>query len=72
MFNLLKINFKITSNRYNYFCRLIEPRDIIVECGPQCGCGPNCENKISQKGLKYRLEVIYLFIQASTIIIVCI
>ncbi|KAK2413993.1 histone-lysine N-methyltransferase, H3 lysine-9 specific SUVH6 [Trifolium repens] len=37
--------------------RLIEPRDIIVECGPQCGCGPNCENKISQKGLKYRLEV---------------
>ncbi|PNX93728.1 histone-lysine N-methyltransferase H3 lysine-9 specific SUVH4-like protein [Trifolium pratense] len=37
--------------------RLIEPRDIIVECGPQCGCGPTCGNKISQKTLKYRLEV---------------
>ncbi|XP_058741417.1 histone-lysine N-methyltransferase, H3 lysine-9 specific SUVH4-like [Vicia villosa] len=37
--------------------RLIEPRDIVVECGPQCGCGPNCGNKISQKDLNYRLEV---------------
>ncbi|XP_024626655.1 histone-lysine N-methyltransferase, H3 lysine-9 specific SUVH4 [Medicago truncatula] len=42
---------------YNNIGRLIEPLDIVVECGPQCGCGPKCGNKISQQGLSYRLEV---------------
>ncbi|KDP23265.1 hypothetical protein JCGZ_23098 [Jatropha curcas] len=37
--------------------RLIEPKDVVFECGPGCGCGPNCINRISQRGLKYRLEV---------------
>ncbi|XP_071693048.1 histone-lysine N-methyltransferase, H3 lysine-9 specific SUVH4-like [Rutidosis leptorrhynchoides] len=37
--------------------RLIEPKSVVYECGPNCGCGPGCINKTSQKGLRYRLEV---------------
>ncbi|KAG8648392.1 hypothetical protein MANES_09G187800v8 [Manihot esculenta] len=37
--------------------RLIEPKDVVFECGPRCRCGPKCINRISQRGLKYRLEV---------------
>nr|XP_043606847.1 LOW QUALITY PROTEIN: histone-lysine N-methyltransferase, H3 lysine-9 specific SUVH4 [Erigeron canadensis] len=37
--------------------RLIEPKAVVFECGPNCGCGPGCVNKTSQRGLKYRLEV---------------
>ncbi|XP_061371288.1 histone-lysine N-methyltransferase, H3 lysine-9 specific SUVH4-like [Gastrolobium bilobum] len=36
-------------------CRLMQPTDILYECGPRCG--PNCDNKITQKGLSYKLEV---------------
>ncbi|KAI3497587.1 hypothetical protein L1887_32991 [Cichorium endivia] len=37
--------------------RLIEAKDIVFECGPNCGCGPGCINRISQRGIKYQLEV---------------
>ncbi|KAF6169668.1 hypothetical protein GIB67_004060 [Kingdonia uniflora] len=37
--------------------RLIEAKSVVFECGPNCGCGPGCGNKISQRGLLYRLEV---------------
>lgn len=37
--------------------RLVEPRDVVFECGPTCGCGPSCLNRTSQQGLKYQLEV---------------
>ncbi|KVH97862.1 Post-SET domain-containing protein [Cynara cardunculus var. scolymus] len=37
--------------------RLIEPKDVVFECGPNCGCGPGCINRISQQGIKYQLEV---------------
>ncbi|KAK2666007.1 hypothetical protein Ddye_004581 [Dipteronia dyeriana] len=37
--------------------RLVEPKDVVFECGPRCGCGPDCVNRTSQQGLKYRLEV---------------
>ncbi|XP_075106687.1 histone-lysine N-methyltransferase, H3 lysine-9 specific SUVH4 [Nicotiana tabacum] len=37
--------------------RLIEPKAVVFECGPNCGCGPACVNRTSQKGLRYRLEV---------------
>ncbi|KMZ64849.1 Histone-lysine N-methyltransferase [Zostera marina] len=37
--------------------RLIEAKGVVFECGPNCGCDPNCLNRTSQKGLKYRLEV---------------
>lgn len=37
--------------------RLIKAKDIIFECGLNCGCGPECVSRTSQKGLRYRLEV---------------
>ncbi|KAG8385028.1 hypothetical protein BUALT_Bualt04G0180300 [Buddleja alternifolia] len=37
--------------------RLVEPKGVVFECGPKCGCGPRCVNRTSQKGPKYRLEV---------------
>ncbi|KAH0969606.1 hypothetical protein GBA52_028532 [Prunus armeniaca] len=37
--------------------RLIEAKDVVFECGPKCGCGPACVNRTSQRGLKYRFEV---------------
>ena len=38
--------------------RLIEAKDVVFECGPKCGCGPGCVNRTSQRGLRYRLEVV--------------
>ncbi|KAL8134510.1 histone-lysine N-methyltransferase, H3 lysine-9 specific SUVH4-like isoform X2 [Apium graveolens] len=37
--------------------RIIEPKAVVFECGPNCGCGPECVNRTSQRGLRYRLEV---------------
>ncbi|KAL8227447.1 hypothetical protein R6Q57_015031 [Mikania cordata] len=37
--------------------RLIEAKDVVFECGPNCGCGPGCINRISQRGIIYQLEV---------------
>ncbi|XP_050941601.1 histone-lysine N-methyltransferase, H3 lysine-9 specific SUVH4 isoform X2 [Cucumis melo] len=37
--------------------RLIEAKDVVYECGPNCGCGVGCVNRTSQRGIKYRLEV---------------
>ncbi|XP_078432860.1 histone-lysine N-methyltransferase, H3 lysine-9 specific SUVH4-like protein isoform X2 [Wolffia australiana] len=37
--------------------RLIEAKDVVFECGPNCGCLPSCPNRVSQQGMKYRLEV---------------
>ncbi|XP_004493077.1 histone-lysine N-methyltransferase, H3 lysine-9 specific SUVH4 [Cicer arietinum] len=37
--------------------RLVEAKDVVFECGPNCGCDDRCVNRTSQKGLRYRLEV---------------
>ncbi|XP_024522726.1 histone-lysine N-methyltransferase, H3 lysine-9 specific SUVH4 [Selaginella moellendorffii] len=37
--------------------RLAVPLDAVYECGPNCGCGPACINRVTQRGLRYRLEV---------------
>ncbi|KAG5526949.1 hypothetical protein RHGRI_028028 [Rhododendron griersonianum] len=37
--------------------RLVAPMGVVFECGPNCGCGPDCVNRTSQKGMRYRLEV---------------
>lgn len=37
--------------------RLIEAKDVVYECGPNCGCGPACVNRTSQQELRYRFEV---------------
>ena len=40
-----------------FIFRLIEAKDVVYECGPNCGCGLGCVNPTSQRGIKYRLEV---------------
>ncbi|KAE8695698.1 Detected protein of unknown function [Hibiscus syriacus] len=37
--------------------RLDEAKHVVFECGPNCGCGPECVNRTSQRELKYQLEV---------------
>ena len=44
-------------NKCGFLCRLIEPMDVVYECGPHCGCSTNCSNRVTQKGMQYRLEV---------------
>lgn len=37
---------------------LLRGKPLIFECGPFCSCPPHCRNRVTQKGLKNRLEVI--------------
>ncbi|KAI3463150.1 hypothetical protein Pfo_019813 [Paulownia fortunei] len=37
--------------------RLVEPKAVVFECGPNCGCGPKCVNRTCQNGPRFRLEV---------------
>ena len=36
---------------------LVTQKALIHECGSSCKCPPNCKNRVSQSGLKVRLEV---------------
>ncbi|XVE90758.1 hypothetical protein DITRI_Ditri20bG0103000 [Diplodiscus trichospermus] len=36
---------------------LVSQNALIHECGSSCKCPPNCKNRVSQNGLKVRLEV---------------
>ncbi|XWS57188.1 hypothetical protein CRYUN_Cryun09bG0152000 [Craigia yunnanensis] len=36
---------------------LVSQKALIHECGSSCKCPPNCKNRVSQNGLKVRLEV---------------
>lgn len=36
---------------------LVSRKPLLHECGPTCPCFPNCKNRVSQTGLKVRLEV---------------
>ncbi|KAK7386867.1 hypothetical protein VNO78_27210 [Psophocarpus tetragonolobus] len=36
---------------------LVRGKPLIFECGPFCSCPPHCRNRVTQKGLKHRLEV---------------
>lgn len=42
---------------YDYNGNLIRMRPLIHECGPACKCPPTCRNRVTQKGLRSRLEV---------------
>ncbi|GLJ11792.1 hypothetical protein SUGI_0177150 [Cryptomeria japonica] len=37
--------------------RLVKSEPVIYECGPCCRCPPSCRNRVSQHGLKYKLDV---------------
>ncbi|GAB2221457.1 hypothetical protein Droror1_Dr00012636 [Drosera rotundifolia] len=36
---------------------LVRGKPLIFECGANCRCPPNCRNRVSQKGLRYKMEV---------------
>ncbi|OWM87314.1 histone-lysine N-methyltransferase, H3 lysine-9 specific SUVH1-like [Punica granatum] len=36
---------------------LVSRKPMLYECGPSCQCFPGCKNRVSQSGLKLRLEV---------------
>ncbi|XP_050386975.1 histone-lysine N-methyltransferase, H3 lysine-9 specific SUVH1 [Argentina anserina] len=36
---------------------LVSRKQLVYECGSSCPCAPNCKNRVSQGGLKVRLEV---------------
>ncbi|KAF5752431.1 hypothetical protein HS088_TW01G00340 [Tripterygium wilfordii] len=36
---------------------LLKGKPVIFECGPCCACPPSCRNRVTQKGLRSRLEV---------------
>ncbi|KAL8147414.1 histone-lysine N-methyltransferase, H3 lysine-9 specific SUVH1-like [Apium graveolens] len=42
---------------YNPLGVVLNYKALIHECGPSCLCPPNCRNRMSQAGLKVRLEV---------------
>ncbi|XP_010435257.1 PREDICTED: histone-lysine N-methyltransferase family member SUVH9 isoform X3 [Camelina sativa] len=42
---------------YDYHGKLIRLKPLIHECGPACQCPPTCRNRVTQNGLKNRLEV---------------
>lgn len=37
--------------------RLLSARAVVRECGPACGCPPSCANRVTQRGLRHRLEL---------------
>ncbi|CAH8338711.1 unnamed protein product [Eruca vesicaria subsp. sativa] len=42
---------------YDYNGNLVRLRPLIHECGPACNCPPTCRNRVTQHGLRRRLEV---------------
>ncbi|KAL3634423.1 Histone-lysine N-methyltransferase member suvh2 [Castilleja foliolosa] len=36
---------------------LLRGKPLVFECGPHCRCPPTCRNRVTQKGIKHRLEV---------------
>ncbi|KAL5705067.1 [histone H3]-lysine(4) N-trimethyltransferase [Ranunculus cassubicifolius] len=42
---------------FNHNGAIVESRPLIYECGPHCKCPPSCYNKVSQRGIKFPLEV---------------
>ncbi|PIA40061.1 hypothetical protein AQUCO_02500050v1 [Aquilegia coerulea] len=36
---------------------LLKGKPVVFECGTSCRCPPTCRNRVSQSGLKYRLEI---------------
>ncbi|RYR50080.1 hypothetical protein Ahy_A07g036637 [Arachis hypogaea] len=42
---------------YNQQAILVRGKPLIFECGPFCSCPPQCRNRVSQNGVKNKLEV---------------
>ncbi|KAK6162129.1 hypothetical protein DH2020_001970 [Rehmannia glutinosa] len=42
---------------YNRNGALVETKLLVYECGPHCKCPPSCYNRVSQRGIRFRLEI---------------
>ncbi|KAL6524125.1 hypothetical protein OROMI_031220 [Orobanche minor] len=42
---------------YNHNGALVETKLLLYECGPHCKCPPSCYNRVSQRGIRYQLEI---------------
>ncbi|KAL5221487.1 hypothetical protein ABZP36_026200 [Zizania latifolia] len=42
---------------YNLDGTLVRGRPVVYECGALCGCTMSCPNRVTQQGMKHRLEV---------------
>ncbi|BAT98759.1 hypothetical protein LR48_Vigan06g138500 [Vigna angularis] len=42
---------------YTHSGILLRGKPLVFECGPFCQCPPHCRNRVTQKGLKNRMEV---------------
>ncbi|KAM1758925.1 hypothetical protein ACFX11_007993 [Malus domestica] len=42
---------------YNFNGAIVEAKSLVYECGPSCKCPPSCYNRVSQRGIKFQLEI---------------
>ncbi|VAH84429.1 histone-lysine N-methyltransferase family member SUVH2-like [Triticum dicoccoides] len=42
---------------YNADGMLLRGRPVVYECGASCGCPASCPNRVTQRGMRHRLEV---------------
>ncbi|XP_051137343.1 histone-lysine N-methyltransferase, H3 lysine-9 specific SUVH4-like [Andrographis paniculata] len=42
---------------YNHNGAIVETKPLVYECGPHCRCPPNCYNRVTQRGIKFQLEI---------------
>ncbi|KAF5189235.1 Histone-lysine N-methyltransferase, H3 lysine-9 specific SUVH5 [Thalictrum thalictroides] len=42
---------------YNENGAILRAKPFIYECGPCCKCPPTCQNRVSQNGIKFKLEL---------------
>lgn len=42
---------------YNRNGAIVEAKPLVFECGPSCNCPPSCYNRVSQRGIRFKLEI---------------
>ncbi|CAH2061453.1 unnamed protein product [Thlaspi arvense] len=42
---------------YNYDGNIVYPKSLIYECGPLCKCPPACYLRVTQRGIRFKLEI---------------
>lgn len=42
---------------FNYNGAIVEAKPLVYECGPSCKCASSCRNRVSQRGIKFQLEI---------------
>ena len=42
---------------FNFNGAIVQAKPLVYECGPGCQCPPSCYNRVSQQGIRFRLEV---------------